>query len=149
MNVYGWKSGSRIKVNAQQAGELFEQLETVTPETVLEAAKSEDSPIHSAFEWDDTAAAEKYRLSQAGHLIRCLTVTVTEEENIEPQRAYFKIADEGYEQTKAIMHIEEKRISLLQQALSELKAFQRKYSMLTELAKVFAEIEKTIEEETA
>lgn len=55
MNVYGWKSGSRIKVNAQQAGELFEQLETVTPETVLEAAKSEDSPIHSAFEWDDTA----------------------------------------------------------------------------------------------
>ena len=148
MNVYGWKIGSRIAVNAQQAGELFEQLETVTPESVLEAAKSEDSPIHSAFEWNDTRAAEQYRISQARHLINCLTVTVVESEK-EPIRAYFKVSDDGYEQTKEIMKIETKRLSLLEQALSELRCFQRKYAMLKELTGVFAEIEKTTKGESA
>ena len=31
-------------------------------EAVVEAARPEDAPLHSYFEWDDTEAARRYRL---------------------------------------------------------------------------------------
>ena len=65
-----------------------------------------------------------------------------ERDDAAPVRAYFKLTDDNYEQTKNIIKVEEKRRSLLEQALSELRTFQRKYSMLKELAEVFAEIDK-------
>ena len=41
---------------------------------LLEEARDKKSPAHSAFEWDDGAAAEEYRLYQARHLLRIVTV---------------------------------------------------------------------------
>lgn len=40
------------------------------PEYVLDAARDPDHPLHSRFEWDDSVAAEKYRLEQAHTLIQ-------------------------------------------------------------------------------
>lgn len=48
----------------------------VTPETVLNVAKEEDSPIHSLFQWDDSIAGEKYRLIQARKLINNLEIKI-------------------------------------------------------------------------
>ena len=42
----------------------------VTPELVLEAAAAPTSTFHSHFVWDDTEAAHRFRLQQAGGLIR-------------------------------------------------------------------------------
>jgi hypothetical protein len=42
----------------------------VTAEQVLERAQDPTSPFHSHFVWDDTEAAHRYRLQQAGALIR-------------------------------------------------------------------------------
>jgi hypothetical protein len=42
----------------------------VSPRDVVDAAKSEVSPLHPYFEWDDTVAAEKFRLGQARNLLR-------------------------------------------------------------------------------
>lgn len=47
-----------------------DQYGSLTPANVLRAARATSSPLHSHFEWDDGAAAEKYRLSQARALIR-------------------------------------------------------------------------------
>lgn len=47
------------------------------PATVVEAAKDPSSPLHSHFEWDDTAAAAKYRIDQARALIRSVKIEVT------------------------------------------------------------------------
>jgi hypothetical protein len=49
---------------------LFAQYGYITPELVVEAATPEDHPLHPHFEWDDGEAAHKFRLSQAGGLIR-------------------------------------------------------------------------------
>jgi hypothetical protein len=38
-----------------------EQGDELTEETVVEAARSPDSYLHSLFEWDDAKAARKYR----------------------------------------------------------------------------------------
>lgn len=42
----------------------------ITPEAVVEDARDPESPLHDEFEWDDSVAAEKYRLEQARRLLR-------------------------------------------------------------------------------
>lgn len=144
--VYQWKSGSHIKANAQKAGEQFEQLvqteDGLTPESVLNANRAEGTPLHDSFEWDDTAAAEKYRLNQAGHFIRCIcNVIETEDqdgEKAEPVRAFFVTTETSkYEPIEAIVKNQTKYDKLLENALSELNAFKLKYESLVELKLVF------------
>jgi hypothetical protein len=48
----------------------------ITPEMVVEAARDQNSPLHSAFIWDDAAAAEQYRLAQARVLLRRVRVEI-------------------------------------------------------------------------
>lgn len=138
-NVYGWKSGSHIKANAQRAGEQFEQLskseDGLTPQSVLDANRAEGTPLHDSFEWDDTEAAEKYRLNQAGHFIRCITVSVQREEQEKPEavRAYFTVTKGKYESTQDIIADAEKRDTLLEKALSEFNSYMKKYETLKEL----------------
>ena len=47
----------------------------LTPALVVEAATPAEHPLHHRFEWDDTAAATKFRLVQAAELIRFARVT--------------------------------------------------------------------------
>ena len=46
----------------------------ITPDIVLAAARSPDSPLHARFEWDDSVAAERHRLAQARSLIRSVRI---------------------------------------------------------------------------
>lgn len=48
------------------------------PQAVVDAARPKDSPLHGAFEWNNTEAANRYRLLQAQQLIRSFRVTVEE-----------------------------------------------------------------------
>jgi hypothetical protein len=47
---------------------------TLSPAVILDAARSEDSPLHHFFTWDDGEAAEKCRLAEAGMLLRRVRV---------------------------------------------------------------------------
>lgn len=42
----------------------------LTPALIVEEAAAEEHPLHGRFEWDDSVAGHKYRLSQAKQLIR-------------------------------------------------------------------------------
>ena len=142
--VYQWKNGSFIKSDANLAGRMCEQLEAtgdLSAKALLDANRPEDAPLHNEFEWDDSVAAEQYRLSQARHIINCLVVS---EEKQEPTRAFFNIQrSEGqYHSLDLIMRNEDTREALLETALRELSAFQHKYSQLKELANVFASIDE-------
>lgn len=46
----------------------------LTAVQVVEAAREESSPLHGSFTWDDTEAAARYRLIQAGRLISSFRV---------------------------------------------------------------------------
>lgn len=142
--VYEWKYNMPIK--AQIVGEHFEQLEKqqgcITPNIVLESARSENSVIHSCFEWNDGVAAEKYRESQAGSLIRNLTVKMItpDVEQTEPVRAYVNIKQSSSSEFISIHNVlkdEYLTQKMLEQAKSELNVFAKKYSTLRELNKVF------------
>lgn len=52
----------------------------ITPDVLLETARSEDSSLHNKFTWDDSEAAEKWRLEEARYLIKSFRLVVTIEE---------------------------------------------------------------------
>lgn len=43
---------------------------TLTPALVVDVARDPEHALHSRFEWDDSIAAEKWRIEQAGQLLR-------------------------------------------------------------------------------
>lgn len=51
----------------------------ITPEQVIEDARSPDSPLHAYFEWDVDLAAKQYWLDQARTLIRSVKIVTREE----------------------------------------------------------------------
>ncbi len=144
MAVYKWKSGSRVKCSAQAAGEVCEKLQRrgkLTPENLVDASRSEDAPLHGAFEWDDAIAAEKYRVTQASYIIRSIEVETKYAE--EPVRAFVPVTFKektSYKGIEVVLKSEDGREQLLSRAMAELRAFERKYNSLEELAGVFAAI---------
>lgn len=65
----------------RDVADRLEQLEQengdIKPADVVNDARDPTSPLHDFFEWDDTAAADQYRLSQARLLIRRVKIQVT------------------------------------------------------------------------
>jgi hypothetical protein len=58
------------RVVASVLDQLVSRDGRVTPESFLEAATPEDSPLHLMFEWDDGKAAREHRLHQARQIVR-------------------------------------------------------------------------------
>lgn len=144
--IYQWKEASRIKADAQKAGEVCENLEKtvgLTSKTLLDASRPEEAPLHKEFEWNDSKAAEKYREEQAGHIIRCLCVK-PEKVHSEPVRAYFKVEQQTYSSIVKIQANAEKMSCLLDIAKKELEAFEKKYRQLKELDSVFRAIKEVV-----
>ena len=148
MPIYKWTTGSRVKADAQTVGEICEQLEKnggLTPKSLVDASRSEDAPLHNLFEWRDEIAAEKYRESQAGYLIRSIEVVTVG--TSEPVRAFMPVVIEQDSEKKSYINIEramssnDTRKQVLDRALSELRAFKRKYQNFKELASVFKAID--------
>lgn len=50
----------------------------LTASGILKEAKRKASPLHSLFEWNNTSAAEKYRLAQARNVIKRANVSIVE-----------------------------------------------------------------------
>lgn len=54
----------------------------ITPDAVIEDARSKKSPLHDQFEWDDSKAAHQYRLEQAREIIRSVKMEIVTSERI-------------------------------------------------------------------
>lgn len=83
--IYKAAPASRLSDrDARVIGPICESLArakgVVRAEDLLSVARDPDSPVHRFFEWDDSAAAEKYRLDQARHLMRSYVVVMTKSE---------------------------------------------------------------------
>lgn len=139
--LFAWKEGSRISADAQAGGEMCAQLERegrLTAKNLVEANRDENAPLHNEFEWDDNAAAEKFREEQARYIIRHLTIVrEPEAETKVPTtiRAFYQVESgtSNYDSVVTIMSSEQKYSSLLQSALNELRSFQKKYREIKEL----------------
>lgn len=148
--VYQWKPKVpyTFKTDAQTAGEICETLNQenrLSAETLVDISRPVDAPLHQEFEWDDGIAGEEWRKHQARHLLHSL-VTVDDKAPTEPIRGFFKIerSKNTYESITSILQKPDKYAALLDTALSELKAFSRKYCAIKELAPVLSAIDEFV-----
>lgn len=70
----------------------------LTPDAVLQDARSKSSPLHDQFEWDDSEAAKQWRLSQARELIRSVRIEIQTETRIVSTVCYVRDPAAGEEQ---------------------------------------------------
>lgn len=140
-----WKIGGIFKADAQKvADEIIAIGEEATPAQILEKARDEATELHKCFTWDDTVAAERWRLQEARTIVRLLVIE-RKEDDPEPVRQFFKIGaehDAGYKQTVLIVRDQDEYKALLRQAKAELETFRHKYRALAELEGVFEAIDK-------
>lgn len=72
---------------------LLNEHGVLSPALVVEAAADPDHELHDRFTWDDTEAAHRYRLVEAGVLIRSVKVTIQRGDNQEPIRVRAFVAE--------------------------------------------------------
>ena len=137
---YKYKFDGLHKVSADIAGqicqELTESAEGLTPERLVDISRDVNHPLHAEFEWDDTIAAEAYRVTQAKQLIR--DITIVHEESEKKDRG-FVITPGGnhvYVPLHDALNNDEWKNNLLVAAKRDMIAFVAKYRRLQELSSV-------------
>jgi hypothetical protein len=151
MKKYKFRSGFRIKGDAQVIGEYIEKFRddggNLSPEQLVKDAKNESSPLHELFEWNNQAAAREYRLTQARHLIRSLEVVYVEND-VEIQ-TYAYVSLEGkhhgpYTSMRKVLSADEQRKQLYNQALRDLRVWRSKYNHIKELKELYEAIDSVL-----
>lgn len=140
--VYAIKDGARVSGDAQAIGEALERIRDrygkLTAKTVLTEARKPKHVLHGQFEWDDSTAAEKYRLAQAGMLIRAVVVTFPEVD--ESPRAFLPVSvrisedrvERRYEPLALVLGDSELSAQVLTEVRSGIAALRRKLDMLSQ-----------------
>lgn len=157
-NVYSWGS-YKFGIDPNIVGSIVEQIEEtegkVTSEKLLDVAKDPDSPIHNMFEWDDTKAAEKYRLSTSAHIINGLRVVVKTSEGEEKKLSAFvsvKVVSkkERTEYINVIDALENKntRAVVMERMKNDMKSFIGRYELYEEVAGVISAMQEVLNGQT-
>lgn len=110
----------------------------LSPYDVVDAARDPTHVLHNHFEWDDTVAAERFRLSQARRLIRSIELVVIQETRVISAVAYVRdpVAakqEPGYSRVVAISDDHEKARAVV---LAELARVQAHLARARSLASV-------------
>lgn len=142
MAAYQWKLDGLFNVDPNVAGAELERIYNengaIEPAVVVEQSRPKNAPLHPLFEWDDKAAAQKYREQQARTVIANVVV-VGEPEKDTCTRAFVHV-EQSYQPLYVVLESADKTAELLQSAMRELRTFEAKYNELSELAPVFSAI---------
>lgn len=117
---------------------IHDQHGTLTAALVVDTARDPGHPLHSRFEWDDSIAAEKWRLEQAGQLLRVVKLPP---DPARPGDLRAFVAVKGaeshraeYVPTEQAMADEFTRTLVLRDMEREWKALKRRYQHMAEFA---------------
>ncbi len=145
---YKWKRQPFAGADADVIGEHIESLAKngiITPADLVRDAKKKTSPLHECFEWDDTAAAKAYRITQAQYILRQIEVMIErEDETSFSVRAFHHVNvanQQGYVTVENARNDPEMWNCVKMQALAEVKAWQGKYKAIVEFETIFEAIE--------
>lgn len=123
---------------------------TIPPRAVVNYARDPSTRLHSRFTWDDSEAAEQYRLWQARQVLRVyVNVEMPERKNPVRVRPIVSLpsdrkAGNGYRMLADVMENEDYRLEMLDMAKRELSAFRKKYKTLSELSEVHNAIDSIL-----
>lgn len=121
------------------------------PVDVVMFARNPKTALHAQFDWEDSVAAEKWRLRQAQEVIRVSVTIINEKAGL--IRAFVSLSSDrqkkggGYRAIGDVMEDAALREQMLADALDELRAFKEKYEKLKQLQpiwKVMSKVEKSL-----
>ena len=129
---------------------VYDEIQTLgssyTPKDILNLARDESTELHKCFEWDDTKAAEKWRLHTARIICCSLKATVVREKKDALTIRLIQHDGEAkaYKPVTFTVRNEDEYGRLLKQAKAELAAFKKRYKNIVELASVIDEIDRIV-----
>lgn len=145
-----WRVDGLFKADPEQVFKEINSLgEQYTPEQVVEIAKDENTHLHGLFEWDDTEAARKYRISQAQTIIRALVYVPDKPQEEKKELKIRAIVPSGnvnhYAEIAVVAKNNDQYNRLLEDAKRDAAKFMEKYRTLAELEEVFAAMRTLLE----
>lgn len=141
--------GAKLPVKAETVGnfltKLSEKEEEITPKKLVDIARNPKCPIHKCFEWNDTKAAEKYRLDQARNILSCVKIKFITNGKPLTTRAFVNIkSKKGQFYTSIKIAAKNKNYMeyLYDEGKKELFRIKKKYATIKKFNKIFNEINK-------
>lgn len=135
-----WRVPGLVKADPQRVYEelrdLCNDIGEAKPDQIVERAKDKSTELHKCFTWNNTIAAEKWRLHEAVQLTSNLVFRreVTEDGTKPPAVRILNRTDNGgYKVPERVFKVQSEYEALLQRALAELHSFKLKYAALNEL----------------
>lgn len=125
----------------------------VSPDDIVKEASEKSNPLHPLFTWDDTEAARKYRLNEAGALLRSIEITYVELPK-QPRRAFevtYKKPPGSVEKQTLYATAEEAaadpetHAKLIAEAVRTLMDWRARFRYLQELSQLMEQIDRTVE----
>ena len=122
--------------------DIYEERGRLTASILLEEARDSGHPLHTRFEWDDSVAAERYRLEQAGELIRRVKIVykpATQRSGAKSVRAYHSVPGPEGRTFRSVGEVAGNPV-MLQLVLAEMerdwKLLKERYSHLVQFAQM-------------
>lgn len=125
--------------------------DNIEPKDLLDASRADNAPLHCCFEWNDSIAAEKFRVNQARHIISNIRVEVIESDKAKEPitvRPYVNVSDgndKGYfVSIQTALEKGDYRYQILKNAATDLTTFKKRYGAYNELFEVCNAIDNFI-----
>jgi hypothetical protein len=150
MSKHGYRTSPQIISELQRIAN--ENSGLLLAEDVVESARDKRSVLHNSFTWDDSEAANQYRLEQARKLIRTTVRWIEIDGDKRPVRVFVSLTPDrdeesgGYRDVVVVLSDKNMRRQMLEDALNELQLFEKKYAHLKELTHVFTASKRAREE---
>lgn len=132
---------------AKEVLRLQERDGVCTPAAFVEAARCEDSPLHSLFDWDDAAEAQLWREHRARQIIGRIRVDL----NGTRTPAYVSVVvtkgerQQGYVPVEVAMDDDDLRRQVFAQARAGLKGWRSRLGAFHQAADALSHIDRAIE----
>ena len=128
---------AKVKRYVGYLHDLRRKIGRLTPEIIVNGARSPTSPLHDLFEWDNTAAAEKWRLHQAREIVCKLQINIGTEDNPKMVRTMFCLFGEddkrSYQPIEAIRADARLSAEVMARAKSDMECWIERYGIYHEL----------------
>lgn len=122
----------------------------IRPQDVVEyARKHPDGALHRHFTWDDSKAADQYRLRQARDVLAQFWIVSRVEHK--PVRMFLSLVSDrhdegGYRHVDDVLSNKKYRAEWRQMAIRELIQWEKRYAALGELQPVFSSIQRVVQQ---
>lgn len=151
---YQWGPGCHLNgIDPNEAGLELKRLTrscagVIRAEDVVRVAEIESSPLHPAFTWDDTKAADEYRKDEARTVLQSIREVITRDDGVDEQRRIFvHVVDgdtPGYRPLRVVMREPDLLQEVIAAAKSGILAWRARYAELQQFSEIHEAIDRTI-----